>query len=458
MSTPPKMEWRKLLSTKRLGKVNHDKSTPGRSEFQRDFDRITFSTAFRRLQDKAQVVPLSENDYPRTRLTHSIEASCVGRSLGKLVGEKVLVENPSLKKDFNNYDFGEITAAACLAHDIGNPPFGHSGEAAIQEWFFMEDEMRKILDGLSDDERTDFLRFEGNAQGYRILTKLQCPSREKGLYLTCSTLGAFTKYPTNSFVSNTVKSKKSVSLKKHGFVKEDENTFREVAEELGLIKREHNFTWARHPLSFLVEAADDICFRIVDFEDAFHLNNISFDDIEKLFYSIAEKEIEVSEYKSLEDGQEKVEFLRGKVITALIKEVSEVFFDKADDILKGEFDEELIDNIKYVSQLGDIKKLSIEKAYKSKEVLEIEIPGFKVIGGLLDISITAVNDLAENSTPKSRSEKIVNFMPGILGPHETPVKNKYKRMLFVTDFISGMTDSFAVSVYKKINGISLQRI
>jgi dGTPase len=213
-------------------------------------------------------------------------------------------------------------------------------------------------------------------------------------------------------------------------------------------------------LAFLVEAADDICFRIVDFEDAFHLKNVSFKEVEQNFSAIAQEEIDTHDYGKIEDEEEKVQYLRGKVITALIKDVADLFIEKEKEILLGEFDEELINHVKSFSDLEEIEKISLKKAYKSKEVLEIEVPGFKVIGELLDVFTSAVNDLAENnSNPRPKSKKITSFMAGILGPQKTlEMEDKYKRTLYVTDFISGMTDSYAISVYKNITGISLQRI
>jgi dGTPase len=274
-----RLQWDKLLSASRLGRGMTQKDV--RTNFQRDFDRIVFSSAFRRLQDKTQVFPLAESDYVRTRLTHSIEVSCVGRSLGTLVGERVMARGEAAAH--NPQKFGEIVAAACLAHDIGNPPFGHSGEKAIRTWF--EKAGRSYLEGLTDQQCGDIQNFEGNAQGFRVITHLQNNIGAGGLQLTHAVLGAFSKYPRRSHVTGIGKSER-VSEKKFGFVAADETWFDEVAQNVGLIQR-HPGAWARHPLAFLMEAADDICYRIVDLEDGYRLRRVTFAETETLLKPLA---------------------------------------------------------------------------------------------------------------------------------------------------------------------------
>ena len=268
------MDWQLLLNDKRLGieQTSAKDSLDGRSQFQKDFDRVVFSPAFRRLQDKTQVFPLPESDFVHTRLTHSLEVAVVGRSLGNLVGKIIIERHPELEKHFNKFHFGDIIAAACLAHDIGNPPFGHSGEDAISE-YFKNGGGNEFRDKINDEKKwLDLIKYEGNAQGFRIITTLQNPDVKGGLQLTYATIAAFTKYPKESFSSNNLKelTEKSV-YSKHGFFQAEKEIFKEVAEANGLegISEKGSYWWIRHPLAFLVEAADDICYRIMDLEDGF---------------------------------------------------------------------------------------------------------------------------------------------------------------------------------------------
>ncbi|MET0093950.1 MAG: dGTP triphosphohydrolase, partial [Sedimenticola sp.] len=275
------MQWSKLLSRKRIGSSQEPGTSTVRTDFQRDFDRIVFSSAFRRMQDKTQVFPLSRVDYIRTRLTHSLEASSIGRSLGTLVGEQIIQRHGLAQNEAS--DFGDICAAACLAHDIGNPPFGHSGEDAIRHWAHTGKYGEPRVGVLKDSEKEDFLSFEGNAQGFRILTRLQNPDNPGGLQLTCATLAAFTKYPRESFLGGS--NFNGVSAKKQGFVVEDRERFTEVANEVGLIRRDPSRAiWHRHPLAFLVEAADDISYRVIDIEDGFRLGYFTLDEVMDLFW------------------------------------------------------------------------------------------------------------------------------------------------------------------------------
>lgn len=272
------MDWPRLISGRRLGLNRPNPIEIGRSVFQRDYDAIIFSSSFRRLQDKAQVFPLAKSDYVRTRLTHSLEVSCVGRSLGQIVGDH-LRQNKKIPHDQATTEIGTIVASACLAHDIGNPPFGHNGEKAIQEWFTTS-AGKSALKGLPDQEKADFLNFEGNAQGFRILTRLQNTDNEGGLQLTCATLAAFTKYPRPASITcGKHASHSGKGFKKHGYFVGEARMFNEVADEVGLARRHQECSgWFRHPLVFLVEAADDICYQINDIEDGYRLRHISFDE------------------------------------------------------------------------------------------------------------------------------------------------------------------------------------
>lgn len=453
---PKSMEWNKLLSRRRLGKGDVEEP-PGRSPFQRDFDRIIFSSAFRRLQDKTQVYPLAESDYVRTRLTHSLEVSCVGRSLGEIVG-KFIIEKHQLKDDYHHSDFGSIVASACLAHDIGNPPLGHSGEDAIQHWFRHTDAGKKVIENLTDSQMNDFLKFEGNAQGFRLLTKLQTPDNRGGIQLTCATLAAYTKYPRESHVDGAQSDLERKSAKKFGFFQDDKSLFAEVAETVGLLPVCKDYSWwCRHPLAFLVEAADDITYTIIDFEDGCRLGLISYSELFKVYKSILTK-AEISQLNRIKAQSDKIEYLRAKAINKLIFEVVDVFNNNEPIILAGEYDQALTDMIPSAKYLDDIITLSRKKAYSAREVIEIEAAGFEVLGQLIEMFILASDDIAMNTKPSARSKKLYELLPDkFAGKDRKPSKSHYKRLINVTDFISGMTDSFAVSLYKKMSGISLPR-
>lgn len=450
------MNWQKLLSDIQLGTENNSQTgkPDGRSQFQKDFDRIVFSPAFRRLQDKTQVFPLPESDFVHTRLTHSLEVSVVGRSLGNLVGEQIVNRHSELKKDYTQFHFGEIVAAACLAHDIGNPPFGHSGEDAISE-YFRSGNGKRFESIITDKKKwTDLTKFEGNAQGFRIITKLQNPNVNGGLRLTHASLAALTKYPKESLTSsdNNKSSQKKI-YKKFGFFQSEKDIFQNIAEHTGLIKLNatENF-WRRHPLSFLVEAADDICYRIMDLEDGFSLGLVSFRETEELLRNLIRVEI-ISDYNE-RDESDRIGYLRAKSINELIKELAEIFLDNEDHILNAKLEEELISLIPGAKGLEEIEKLSIEKIYRHRSVVEREAAGYEVLSGLLDSFISAFNEwLDGNLSPKNRT--IVNLLPKRILNSSNKETEIYERMLMIIDFVSGMTDSFAISLFRKIKGISL---
>lgn len=450
------MEWKKLLSSVQLGTENKNyiSTHDGRSQFQRDFDRIVFSPAFRRLQDKTQVFPLPESDFVHTRLTHSLEVSVVGRSLGNLVGEKIISRHSELKDDFTKFHFGEIVAAACLAHDIGNPPFGHSGEESISE-YFKNGNGKKFEDIISDEKKwNDLIKFEGNAQGFRIITKLQNPKVNGGLRLTYSTLAALTKYPKESLTDFDSKdSSQNKIYKKFGFFQSEKEIFKSVAEHTGLDKLSTtDYFWCRHPLSFLVEAADDICYRIMDLEDGYRLGLVTFNETEQLLKNLIRIEL-VSDYNQRDDA-EKIGYLRAKAISELVKELAEVFLDNESNILSAKLNDELISLIPAANGLLEIEKLSVEKIYRHRTVVEREAAGYEVIGGLLDAFINSFNEwLDGNIKPKNRT--LVNLLPKRILQSASSDTENYERLLMIIDFISGMTDSFAVSLFRKIKGISL---
>lgn len=449
------MQWSQLLSRHRLGSDKAPDGTPARTDFQRDFDRVVFSSAFRRMQDKTQVFPLSGVDYVRTRLTHSLEVSSIGRSLGTLVGEELLKRHdlPGSQPS----DFGDIVAAACLAHDIGNPPFGHSGEDAIRHWALTANYGQRRVGALNPAEREDFLTFEGNAQGFRILTRLQNPDNRGGLQLTCATLAAFTKYPRESWLGGNQYD--GVSAKKQGFTHEELPLFREVAEAVGLLPRDDRYAvWHRHPLAFLVEAADDISYRVIDIEDGYRLGHFSYDEVRELFWPmISDPAKQEPRLNRIREDKAKIEFLRAKVIGEAIHQVKGCFLDHEEDILAGRFDAPLLDHVMMTDHLEGLIERARQRIYCAREVVEVQTAGFQVVGELLERFSQGMDDIADNGDKASpHSRMLTRLIPEqFIGPERVPSDSLYTRLLRLTDFVSGMTDSYAVSLYKKITGISL---
>jgi len=449
------MNWPQLLSRKRLGVEAPPSGTGTRTDFQRDFDRIVFSSSFRRMQDKTQIFPLSKIDYVRTRLTHSLETSSVGRSLGTLVGEQIIARHRL--EGYEASDFGDICAAACLAHDIGNPPFSHSGEDAMRHWANDPDYGKRRVAALRNSEREDFLNFEGNAQGFRILTRLQNRDNRGGLQLTCATLAAFTKYPRESWLGGAPPD--GVSSKKFGFFAEDRELFEEVAQTVGLTRRDPmRSLWHRHPLAFLVEAADDICYRVIDIEDGFRLGHFSYQEAFDLFWPIIRDHAkQEARLRRIGGDREKVEFLRAKVINEAILQTRDCFLEQEQAILEGRFDQPLLTLVPKQAELDLLLQEASGRIYNAPEVVEIETAGFEVISELLERFARVTDDLAEHgqrATPKSRMTSLL-VPEQFIGPGRVPSPDLYTRLLRLTDFVAGMTDSYAVALYKKITGISL---
>ncbi len=447
--------WIGLLSRKRLGAAGAAPPSGVRSEFQRDFDRIVFSSAFRRLQDKTQVFPLGRNDYVRTRLTHSLEVASVGRSLGVLAGQQVLGRHPELRAEgHSEAEFGAIVAAASLAHDIGNPPFGHEGEGAIQNWFRGTEPGRSILDRLPGAGRADLERFEGNAQGFRTLVRLQLPDNPGGMQLCCATLGAFTKYPRSSRVAASLE--KGQSGKKHGFFEAERDLFEAVADELGLLRRAPGeAAWCRHPLAFLVEAADDICYRIVDVEDAFRAGQMEFAEIGPLLLAIVTNEPARGRVRSIATDERRVEYLRAQAISVLVDEVARAFGQHAERMLTGEFDTDLVSIVPHAEPLEALRDLAMRRVYGSAPAREAGGPGHEVLGELLSGFLGAVTAAAEHpDTMTERSRAVLAMVPDqFLGPGRVPEANLYPRVLGITDFVCGMTDTFAVMTRERLGRI-----
>ncbi|WP_167619527.1 deoxyguanosinetriphosphate triphosphohydrolase [Maribellus sediminis] len=438
------MNWDKLISTKRLGMEDHQSlaSHEDRTQFQRDYDRIIFSSPFRRMQNKTQVFPLPEHIFVHNRLTHSLEVASVGRSLGNLLAEKLAPRNP--ENPFIQ-EIGTIVSTACLAHDMGNPPFGHSGEAAIAN-FFLKGNGKRFEAELSAGEWKDFTHFDGNANAFRTLTHQFNGKRSGGYALTYSSLASIVKYPFESV---------QATKQKFGFFQSDKNNYHCIAEALGIRKKEDG-SFCRHPLVYLVEAADDICYQIMDLEDAFKLGILSYDRIKKLFLDFYDNQAEAKTLKRIEDTlgkvtdkNEQISYLRAGVIGKLIYESIRIFEENESEIMAGEFKGSLIDRLADVpaEAMKTVQEISFREVYASRSVVEIEIAGYKIIGTLLEEFVDAMMN------PQDKySKKILSLLPE---QYKSTQETTYHKIQSVVDFVAGMTDVFALDLYRKIKGISL---
>ncbi|UZP66930.1 deoxyguanosinetriphosphate triphosphohydrolase [Desulfovibrio mangrovi] len=456
------MEWSRLLSTVRPGQ-KEQRPKEGRTDFNTDHDRIIFSSAFRRLQDKTQVFPLAETDYVRTRLTHSLEASNIGRTLGTLTGRRLLAERRELAECTGNTsspisedDFGAVVATAALAHDIGNPPFGHSGEDAIRQWFACSATGRKVIDALPEDLRADFLHFEGNAQGYRILSRLQYPDRAYGMRLTCATQGTFMKYPCEAGCMNSAHR----TYKKYGLFAAERDMFAQAAAELGLIRHEDGaspcVSWARHPLAYLVEAADDISYSIADIEDGFRRGRVTYDEVFDLLSPFIRTEGDWwrRHLDAMRHPTERVEFLRAMAIGGLVHSAVDCFMEHEAKLLAGvHLEKGLTRHMALNAPFATLGKMNFSKVYQDPQVVEIEAAGFEVMDTLLNAFGGAVfRTLDGKATARDRT--LLKLYPE---SRHAAADNLYEQMLEVTDFVSGMTDTSAVTLYKKLSGVTLAK-
>jgi len=438
------MEWKRLLTRQRLGKNTPEDPASTRTSFQRDYDRIVFSSHFRRLKDKTQIFSLSKNDYVRTRLIHSLESSCVGRSLGTIVGHEIKKRHNL--EEVTPGDFGDIVAAACLAHDIGNPPFGHAGEDALRSIFQTWNHSAK--DNLTKSEKTDLELFEGNAQGFRILTRLEIPARVGGMRLTYPTLASFTKYPKASLIPlDVLAGYTGKSVSKYGFFQSEQDLFTQVADTLGLIRPNRAIAWwVRHPLAFLVEAADDICYHIVDLEDGYRMGCIPFHLTQNLLNQIA-KRTDADLNQQADSEAEQIKYLRAYVINQLVEEVAHIFLDHEENLLTGNFDQELISLSQYTNIIQEIQRETEHRVLNAPEVVSTLIGGYEILGTLFTEFTNAI------FSHQTKSKLLKQMLPQAYRPTETDTY--YQKLLKITDYISGMTDSYATSLFQTIKGISL---
>lgn len=446
------MNWIQLLSDRRAGEAKKS-VTNQRSKFEQDYDRIIFSHPFRMLQDKTQVFPLPKQDFVHTRLTHSLEVASVGRSLGKLVGEEIIKKHQEIHDHgYTSSDFGAIVSAASLMHDLGNPPFGHAGENAISEFFKKEDTVLLIKPHVAEDEWADLTNFEGNAQGFRLVNM----RNYQGLKLTYATLGAFTKYPRASVIQAPEKWRKS--QKKYGFLQCNKAVFAELAATTGLLKtgQTEDAAWCRHPLAFLVEAADDICYNIIDLEDGTNLGLVSLKETESLLIAIIGDYFNQEKYRKIESIKEKVSVLRAMAIQRLIVECVEKFMEVEPQLLDATFDAALTDNIHSTTALKEIQSISFTKIYKSRPVVEREVAGFEVLKGLLETFVPGIVHLKTHEKMSWHESSLLKLLPDDQQAMVHKAGTLYEALLVLLDFISGMTDSHALSLYRNIKGITIQ--
>lgn len=447
------MDLNKIFTSQRTGQ--NAATAASRTDFQRDFDRIIFSAAFRRLQNKTQVFPLPGSVFVHNRLTHSLEVSSVGRSLGSAVGEFIfknfkndLDENA---QNFYLHNLHNVIAAACLCHDVGNPAFGHSGEDAIASYF--EKNENGLKPKFTEKEWADLVNFEGNANAIRVLTHQQNGKDEGGTQLTLTTLASIAKYPCEAVA----KKKGVIHRKKFGFFQNEKETFLEIAKSVDLLQESEEPTvFKRHPFVWLVEAADDICYNIIDMEDAHRLGIVSTSDCENLFFDLIKSENQntkrVEEKLSiLTNANERISYLRAKVINALINKSIELYQTNFSAILDGKLDSALLDMYKSDNRsLQEIESFSIDKIYNHKNVIEIENAGYNVMYELLNHFIPPI--LKEKSERKSYDKMALKLLPKQFLYEDG---TDYQKVLGVIDFVSGMTDNFATDLYRKIKGIEI---
>ncbi len=458
------MDWSSCHSERRSG-TSKTKEVP-RTEYQRDYDRLIFASSFRRLQNKTQVFPLPGSTFVHNRLTHSLEVASVGRSLGKIVGDhiaaKLIAADDERSQQFYRYDLSSVIASACLAHDIGNPAFGHSGEKAISNYFIenkdMQIEGRSLRSFFSDGEWMDLINFEGNANAIRVLTHAYRDKPVGGMRLTMTTLASILKYPCES----TAVDRSYYHRKKYGFFQSEKETFLDIVQELGMIlESDQPLIYKRHPFVYLVEAADDICYRIIDMEDAHRLGIISKKMVSEAYLNILEHlnrpEDDVSRVKDtfnkIMDANDSIAYLRAKSINALTLETADVFLKHQQEIINGTFNDTLIDHIeKSCGALKEVIRLSVEHIYNHHSVIEIEITGYHVMSHLLDLFVPAVLRTQMVGTDRM-AQRLIPLQFREFETSDSP----YVKVMSIVDFISGMTDAYATEFYRKTTGIDISK-
>lgn len=443
------MDWNRLISDCRFGMEDYEQPSTSRTDFQRDYDRLIFSAPFRRLQNKTQVFPLPGKIFVHNRLTHSLEVSCIGRSLGIEIGRHLKENNPDLWFDYA--DIGIIVSAACIAHDMGNPPFGHAGERAIKAYFTEGKGAKLEKEVRSEGGRwEDFASFEGNANAIRLLTHAFKGRRPGGFVLTYSMLSSIVKYPYSSLMKN--------NTSKFGFFETEEKSYQQIANHLGIPKLSEDgkpLEFARHPLVFLVEAADDICYQIMDLEDAFKLKLLTMEEVTDLmlaFLKPERREQVLNHSRKISDTNEKVAYYRSAVIGSLVNSVVKTFINNEEAILAGTMEKSLVKAMDREEAMAyeNARKVSFDKIYFAKEVLDIEFAGFRIFEYLLETLIEA--QLHPN---RSYSKLWFARIPEQYDMHRPTMYGKIQSAL---DYISGMTDVYALDLYRKLTGMSLPAV
>lgn len=436
------MDWNDLLNTTRLMSPDYPEQ-PGRPAYMQDLDRITFSAPFRRLANKTQVHPLYDNDHVHHRLIHSVEVASVGRSLGMGVGQW-LVDEKRLN-EAGREKLSGIVQAACLAHDIGNPPFGHSGEAAIGSWFAERFERPTgIIAELADEHRQEFKAFEGNAQGFRILVRNEMYVNEGGMRLSLGVLGAFTKYPATANVS-AHRPESYCGLKKYGLFDNDLPIFADIAKALGLpqMTSAHGPWWRRHPLVFLMEAADDICYNIMDLEDAFISSDVSFEQTKTL---LADLFLTPNRERSYKSKSAEIAALRAMAIRSAIEACVEAFKDNYEALMTGRFSGSLIEISSKAGEFAKIKTLARERIFKAARKTELEVFGRNVIYKVLDGLIPLFDDFCRAGWREEALSGYHQQLARAISLDLSHLSNAYDALHALTDFVSGMTDRYAVKI------------
>ncbi|UFH50652.1 deoxyguanosinetriphosphate triphosphohydrolase [Pseudomonas sp. KNUC1026] len=438
------MDWHTLLTRERLGKPVHSAEEMGRSPFHKDHDRIIFSGAFRRLGRKTQVHPVTSNDHIHTRLTHSLEVSCVGRSLGMRVGETL---RDSLPGWCTAADLGMVVQSACLAHDIGNPPFGHSGEDAIRHWF-QQAAGRGWLDAMSEAERQDFLSFEGNAQGFRLLTQLEYHQAEGGMRLTYATLGAYLKYPWSARHADAVGYKKH----KFGCYQSELPLLEQITAKLGIPQLAPQ-RWARHPLVYLMEAADDICYALIDLEDGVEMELLDYAEVEALLLGLVGDDLPET-YRQLgpaDSRRRKLAILRGKAIEHLTNAAARAFVEQQPALLAGTLEADLVEHMQGPAKrcVQSAKDIARQRIFQDKRKTLHEIGAYTTLEVLLNAFCGAALEQHGGRTPSFKHRRILDLL-GANAPR--PDSTLHSAFLRMVDFIAGMTDSYASDMAREMTG------
>lgn len=466
MTPGTSMDWARLYSPRRTGDAPDKTRNPdqARNSYMRDYDRIIFSSAFRRLQNKTQVFPLPGPVFVHNRLTHSLEVASVGRSLGKMVGEKIAAKYPDASSgfaEFYRHELPYVIASACLAHDIGNPPFGHSGEDAIRAFFNGLDgaARERIVGRLTANQLLDFCRFEGNSNALRTLTHHFDEPEPGGYRLTYTTLASIVKYPCSS--QKGFQKQKGIHAKKSGFFDTEIGTYSDIAATLGIPAKEDQ-VFARHPFVYLVEAADDICYRVIDLEDAHRLGIVSLEKFKSLLLPFFEDPHAYNNRERIEehltrinDPNQQAQYIRASWIGLMVARMADLFMEYEQELLSGTLNRDLLACLPptLYAHIKEINDFSYSNIYNHRTVVEIELSGFQIIGALLQDFIHAILHPQE-----ARSEKLLLLIPRQFPIDALSDSKLYTNIQSVVDFIAGMTDLFAIDLYQKIRGIQVSKI